>query len=204
MLRTGLFLLESISSGVFLWLGLYLITRDKPAHSSTVQRWWQRPAIAVGVAAVCEACAFVGLAMQLISDDPQKLVLWQRLTWWPEPLALPTLFWGVNLVTADEEGSPRAQLWGRITFFLLLVYAIGLAAVGTTTSFIFQFDAIRRVPRPPHYLEIPPSLPGHTLFEALAVGTLLLVTFLLARRYYATRNAARGQFKWLRACHEIT
>ncbi len=198
-MRTLLFLLESAISGVFLWLGLYLITRDNPAHDPRLRRWWQSPAVVMGVAMICQAWAFAGIAMQLISDDQRDMVLWARLTWWPEPFALSALLWGVVLVISDEETSPRARLWGRIATLFSLVCAISLSIVGVATNLVFQFDAIRRVPRPPHYLEIPPTVPGYLLFLIFVLGILLIATFLIFRRMRATQGDARGQFQWLSA-----
>ena len=68
-------------SGVFLWLGLYLVTRDTPIHGHHNQRWWRRSASTMGVAMICEACALAGIAMQMISDEPWRMVFWARLTW---------------------------------------------------------------------------------------------------------------------------
>ncbi len=198
-MRTLIFVLESAISGVFLWLGLYLVTRDNPIHGPRVRRWWQSPAVAIGVAMICAACVFAGIAMQLISDDPRDVVLWARMTWWPDPFALSALLWGVFLLITDEETSPRARLWYRIASLVSLVCASFLSVVGMTTNLVFRFDAIRRVPRPPHYLEIPHALPGSLLFDIFVIGTLLIATFLLFRRMRATQGRIRGQLQWLGA-----
>ncbi len=198
MLRTGTFLLESIFSGVFLWLGLYLITRDSPGDGRSARRWWQRPALATGVALLCVASYLLGLAIQVISDDPSELVLWLRLTWWTIPLACPAIFHGIFLVTAHAGRSPRMHLAGNIASVLLSAYALCLA-IGTvvTTNLFYQVEAVRRVQRPPYYLEVPPRFPLYALPIVLVIGTLLAVTFLLFRRYYADWNEPQKQFRWL-------
>ncbi len=197
MSRTELFCLESAFSGVFLWLGLYLITRDNPVHGRHPRRWWQRPALAAGVAFICMACFLVGIALGVISDDSREVVLWQRLTWWGAPVACSAFFWSVILVTTQHRTPPRVHHWSRIASFLLLAYASCVAVIGTATSYFFQFEAIRRVPRPPHYLEVPPRFPFYVLFVALVAVTLLATTFLLFYRYYAARDEARKQLQWL-------
>ncbi len=197
MLRIGLFLLESAFSGVFLWLGLYLITRDNLSHRTAARRWWQSSASSAGIALICVAAYLLGVAMQVVLDDPMKVVLWTRLTWWATPLACPAIFWSVVLVTTHEERSPGTQMVGRITVLLLLASALYVAASGVMTDLFFQFDAVRQVPRPPYYLEIPPRFPFYALFIALVVGTLLVATLVLFKRYFAVAKEARRQFQWL-------
>ncbi len=197
LVRTLLFLLEGTFSGVFLWLGLYLITRDNPAHDPQVRRWWQSPAVAMGAALVCVAWYLAGMTMIVISDDPRKVGLWMRLGGWATALACPPFLWSVILVTTDEETSLRARLWGHIASLLVLTYALTVATVGTMTDLLFRFEAIYRAPYPPYYLVVPPRFPFYALWVVLILGTLLASTSLLFRRMYATRDDARGRLRWL-------
>ncbi len=198
-MRTLLFLLESAFSGLFLWLGLYLITRDNPAHGPRVRRWWQSPALAIGTAIIGVAWYLVGMAIIVISDEPRKVALWMQLGWVGTALACPPYLWGMILVATDEETSPRTRLWGRIASLLVLAYALAVVTVGTMTDLLHRFEDIRRVPYPPYYLVIPPRFPFYALWVSLVVGTLLATAFLLFRRMYATRDDARGRFRWLGA-----
>lgn len=200
MLRTVIFLLECTFSGMFLWLGLYLITRDNPVEGRYFRRWWRRPALAMGLALICGAFYLVGVAVQYITDNQDQMVLWLRLTWWATPLACPTIFWSIFLVTVDERTLPRAHIVARIAAVLLFGYAIGVSGAGIGTNLFFQFDAIRRVPRWQHsILEIPPRYPFYGLFVVLILGTFLVVTLMLFRRYRTAQDAARTQFRWLGA-----
>ncbi len=199
MLRTGTYLLESIFSGVFLWLGLYLITRDNPGDGQGARRWWQRPALPAGVAHVCVAWYLLGVAMQVIIEDPRKLVLWLRLTWWTTPLACSAIFHAVFLLTSDEVRFPRARRAGYLVSALLFGCAACVAVAGMTTGLFYQFEAVRRVPRAPHYLEIPPRYPFYALAVIFIVGALLATAIMPLWRYFALRGSARGQFRWIGA-----
>ncbi len=197
MLRTGILVLESAFSGVFLWLGLYLITRDSPGRGQEARRWWQRPALAAGVAMIGVAWFLLGVAIQAITEEPRAVILWQRLTWWGGLLACPFYSWALFLVTTEPLSSQRASHWAGIVSLLLLTYAIGIAVVGSTTSLLFDYGAIRRVSRAVQNLEVPPQLPAYALEVVPILGMLLTSVFLLLRRYYASRDAAREQFRWL-------
>ncbi len=199
MLRTGTYLLESIFSGVFLWLGLYLITRDNPGDGQGARRWWQRPALVAGVAHVCVAWYLLGVAMQVIIEDPRKLVLWLRLTWPAAPLACSGIFHAVFLLASDEGRSPRARRAGYLVAALLFGCAACVAVVAMTTDLFYQFEAVRRVPRAPHYLEIPPRYPFYALAVIFIVGALLATAIMSLWRYFALRGSARGQFRWIGA-----
>jgi len=193
MLSTATFLEESVFSGLFLWLGLYLITRDTPGRG-----WWQRPAVATGVSIICIAWYMLGDAMGFSTVNFQEIALWIRLTWWSAALASPAFFHGISLVTAYEERSPRARFWNRLATMFFLVYAILLVTVGTTTkNEVFQFDKYGRQPEPPYTWELPPSYPLYGLWAALNIGTLLVSTAMLLWRYATTRSTAPAQFRWL-------
>jgi hypothetical protein len=199
MLRSGLFALECVFSGVFLWLGLYLITRDQATRNDDSVAWWRRPATAMGIAMLCEATVLAGVAMSVISDDPKRVVFWVRLTHWFEPFAVPAVLWAViRIVTSDATALVARRRAGIVTA-LLLMLAGCFAVLQTATNFIYRFDTVVRLAQSPHYLVVSPAYPGNALLGIYYVGTLLAAAVLLFRHYVAAHDEVRYQLRWLAA-----
>ena len=197
MLRTAIFLLECVFSGVFLWLGLYLITRDQRGQALQPRWWWQRAALSTGIAHVCVAWYLVGAGMQVVTDEPQTAGLWVRLTYWALPLACATVFHGILLVTTPADRPPRARRAGYAASALLFVCASVIAVASVTTDLFYRFEAVRPTTWRPHYLQVPPRAPFFIVEGLLIMGALLATTTLAFRRYFTLRDAARRQFRWI-------
>ncbi len=196
MLRIGIFLLESAFSGLALWLGLYLITRDERGEDPPGRDWWARPAPWIGLSLLSGACYFLGAATQAITDDPAALGRWLRLTWWAIPLPSVTLLRGILLLTAPAEPVSRARGLGARAAVLLVAGAIVVGVAGVATDRFFAFGSVQPVAAPPHYLEITSRTPFD--WEALAIVGVQLATMALAVRHHATlRGVARRQFRWV-------
>ena len=197
MLRGAIFLLECVFSGVFLWLGLYLITRDQRGQAYQARWWWQRAALSTGIAHICVAWYLVGAGMQVVADEPETAGLWVRLTYWALPLACATVFHGILLVTTPSDRPPRARHAGYVVSALLFVCASIIAVASVTTDLFYRFEAVRPVTWRPHYLQVPPRAPFFVVEGLLIVGALFATTTLAFRRYFALRDAARRQFRWI-------
>jgi hypothetical protein len=194
MLRFAIFLLECVFSGVFLWLGLYLITRDQRGQVQQPRWWWQRAALSTGIAHVCVAWYLVGAGMQVVADEPTTAGLWVRLTYWALPLACATVFHGILLVTTPADHTPRA---GYVASALLFVCSSVIAVASVTTDLFYRFEAVRPTTWRPNYLQVPPRAPFFIVEGVLIMGALLATTVLAFRRYFTLRDAARRQFRWI-------
>jgi hypothetical protein len=196
MYRVGIFALECLFSGIFLWLGLYLVTHD-PRNREEQAPWWQRPALSSGASLLCVAWYLLGVANQIIAEDSATLGRWMRLTYWAVPLACALILAGILAVTTPEHYSQHARrIRNRISAVVLLC-ALGLALGGTFTDWFYDFGAVRRVERPPYYLEIPPRYPNYGVMVVFIIGTLLAMAFVPLWRYFSMSHLARQQFRWI-------
>jgi drug/metabolite transporter (DMT)-like permease len=196
MLRVALFSLECLFSGVFLWLGLYLITRD---HPNRAIKLWQRSALSMGIALLFAAVYLLGIAMELILEGPSRIVTWQRLTGWAVSLAVSTTFHGMLLVTDHEQRSANRRRAGYAVSLLLLICAACMAVLASATNLFNQYEAVQRIPWEPNYFQIPPRYPYYAFGVIFIIGTLLGSTILPIRRYFVLRGEARRQFRWIAA-----
>jgi hypothetical protein len=197
MLRVGIFTLECLFSGIYLWLGLYLITRAHVEHDGSTRRWWQRPALSTGLALLSVACYLLGLAIQILLEDVEAVNRWQRLAYWAQPMGCAFIFHGILLVTGHEGRSRRLQLAGHFFSFCLFVGAICLALMSSLTDLVYRYEATRRLSRPPYFFEVPPRYPWYALIVVYILGALLVMTFMPLRRYLALADESRRPFRWI-------
>jgi hypothetical protein len=195
MLQTGIFLMESTFSGLFLWLGLYVITRDKIGRNPDPRRWWHRPALSAGLALICVACYLFGYAMQVISANPTTAIRWLRITYWALPLSIPTIFWATTLLVTSGDIPQRIHATYRVTFWVFLFAAIGISVASTMTDRFYRFEDVPTTSLWPKYQEVPPRYPAYALFIALILGGLIATIGVIAQNYRAVQGFARGQLR---------
>ncbi len=197
MFQKTMYIVETVAGGSFLWLGLYLFTRELPVQR-TGPYWWRRPALLASLAMMLTSIFLFGTAIQSITTTMSDFVLWQKLTWWPVPVAVALWLWVILLIVKDDGTKPRSVLWGWAFPLVALTYGAMLSVVGTFSEVLFRYDEVRLQESSFAYFFIPPRVPEHYFYGGYVVITLLTASVLLLRLYIRTRDDHRRQgIKWL-------
>jgi hypothetical protein len=175
------FYAESVTGGLFLWLGLYILTRGFPIMPATQERvWWRQGTFAAGCSFVLASWFIFGIAIRSIVAIEQEYVFWLRVTWWAAPVASICWLRAVWLIPFSER---KAQLTGPMRWALwgATVAAAFVALASFFDRAIFHYSAIVATGAAwTDYYHVPPVVPRYYLFVAL----LLLVFFSCAGHLY--------------------
>ncbi|VAW32620.1 hypothetical protein MNBD_CHLOROFLEXI01-2231 [hydrothermal vent metagenome] len=181
MLPTVILYTASLTSASFLWFGIFVITRRRIIPKTP---WWQDSLIFTGVAAILIAWYLVGIGLETAAPTRETTLFWDRLTWWPAPIAIALWFRAVILlpgVRSDKPDTARFNLH-QLSIFLLAL-ALGIGLLGPTTNLLFRYpDTLFRAEPFPHYI-VPATQLGFRLYLIFLIITLSLSTWLLWRRY---------------------
>lgn len=163
MLKTSVFLVESVGAAFVFWLGLFISTRSiAPQRARLAQYYlWKNPSLLAGSAITLLAFFLFGVAMQTVAETPQQFLIWQQLTWWTIPVAMYGFCWSTILLYYRQQVSEDS--WRRLILLawiiagwaLLLVLAIlaGILVQGEQIQEIQSSFASYRTPvRMPWYL----------------------------------------------------
>lgn len=192
-----MYIVETVAGGSFLWLGLYLFTRELPVQR-THPSWWRRPALLASLAMVLTSIFLFGTAIQSITTTMSDFVLWQKLTWWPVPCAVALWLWVILLIVRDDGTKPPSIFWGWVFPLIVLVYGAILSVVGTFSEVLFRYGEVRLQESSFAYFFVPPRVPEHYFYGGYVVVTLLTASVLLLHLYISTVNRHRRQaIKWL-------
>lgn len=192
-----MYIVETIAGGAFLWLGLYLFTRELPVQR-TSPYWWRRPALLASLAMVLTSIFLFGTAIQSITTTMTEFVLWQKLTWWPVPFAVALWLWVILLIVKDGGTKPPSVLSEWVFPLVVLAYGATLSVVGTFSEVLFRYEEVRSQESSFAYFFVPPRVPAHYFYGVYVVITLLTASVLLLRLYIRTGDKHRRQgIKWL-------
>ncbi|MCP4421346.1 MAG: hypothetical protein GY805_32445 [Chloroflexi bacterium] len=180
MLPTVILYTASLTSASFLWFGIFVITRRRITPKIP---WWQDSPIFTGVAAILTAWYLVGIGLETVATTPETYLFWDRLTWWPVPIAIALWFRAIILLPGIRSDKPEsAQVSLHQLSILLLGLALVLGLIGPTTNLLFRYqDTLFRSTPFAHYI-VPSTQLGFRLYLIFLVITLSLSTWLLWRR----------------------
>lgn len=194
LIRWVTFYAESLTGGLFLWLGLYILSRGFPLdRGAEKRRWWRHGTFAAGLSFVLTAWFIFGIALRSIVVDQDEYVLWLRLTWWSVPLALVLWLRAVWLIPAKGEPAElsdreRWVLWGGLTAAALLAF------LSFTANTVFRYqDVVATAAAWTDYYHIPPNTPPYYLFIAFLLLILFSTALSLYRRYRSTPPGSLAQ-----------
>ena len=76
LIRWVTFYAESLTGGLFLWLGLYILSRGFPLdRGAEKRRWWRHGTFAAGLSFVLTAWFIFGIALRSIVVDQDVVTL---------------------------------------------------------------------------------------------------------------------------------
>ncbi|RMF26559.1 MAG: hypothetical protein D6759_19480, partial [Chloroflexi bacterium] len=200
MARTVVFWLENLAAGLFLWFGLYLLTRDLPAGRRETRSpwWWHLPSLWASTTMGLVALFFFGVAIRSTMPTVEEYIFWRKMTWWGMPIT-GALWLRIVVFLGAEEGRWRSSpLWERVIFPFILLYAIFIALTGTFTELIWSFRGTYPGPLFESFI-ISASKPAFYLYGAYYSGIMWVSAVLLFRLYQGGQgNRSRRQgFKWM-------
>lgn len=194
------FYAESFTGGLFLWLGLYILSRGFPlAQNPSERAWWRQGNFAAGISFALASWFIFGIAIRSIVPLESEYTFWLRMTWWSAPLALVCWLRAVWLIPYPEQPAQLSKPMG-VALWLILFAAAVLALVSFWDGTIFDYRATEATGATwTDYFHVPPIVPRYYIFIAL----LLLVLFTSAGHLYhrfqmsPRHSHERAEFRWL-------
>lgn len=156
----------------FLWMGVFIISRDRPLDRNAVP-FWQRPGVLAGFSCVLASIALLGIAVQFVMQDVQRFIFWTKLTWWAVPPAAVFWFYAVSEITSPlGQLSPKWRRLKNIRNVFWMSAAILIFHAGISTNLIFRYDQAVWVTRNFHSRWFLPTGPYYFLHAAFLLMTL--------------------------------
>lgn len=202
MEQTLVFWLENIAAGLFLWFGLYIMTRDLLSRDDAElpERWWwlRQPALWASLAMILTSWFFFGVAVRTMAPTAAEYVLWLRRTWGGMPIAIVFWFWVVIFLCTEASQRRNYRVRKLVIFLVIPLIAAFLSVAGTFTDFLQRFQDTREVASFERFY-IPPNMPAYYIYFVFFLGILSVSAVLLTIQYRKTRGDSRRQegFKWL-------
>lgn len=183
-IRWFTFYAESLTGGLFLWLGLYILSRGYPIGvKSNDLVWWRRSTFAAGCSFVLASWFIFGIALRSIVTTERETIFWLRVTWWATPLAL--IFWLRAVWLMPQQGKvgqmSQAMRW---VLWVGAAAAASLALLGFFDGGVFHYSGIVSTGATwTDYYYIHPVVPRYYLFVTLLLLVLLSTAGHLYWRY---------------------
>lgn len=194
------FYAESLTGGLFLWLGLYVLSRGFPMSPKTMTRhWWRQGNFAAGLSFVLASWFIFGIALRSIVPIENEYAFWLRVTWWSAPLALVCWLRAVWLMPFASRPVPLSHRM-RMMLWLVLVAAASLALVSFWNNTVFNYQGIVATQAAwTDYYYVPPVVPRYYVFIALLLLVLISSAVHLYRRYWLSplHSRERSEFRLL-------
>lgn len=178
------FYAESLTGGLFLWLGLYVLSRGFPLSQKPPARtWWRQGNFAAGMSFVLASWFIFGIAIRSIVPVADEYAFWLRITWWSAPLALLCWLRAVWLIPYAAGPAVLSRLMRGVLWGVTLAAAI-LAVISFGNNNIFDFQAIVTTNATwTDYYYIPPVVPRYYFFVTLLLLVLVSSAGHLYLRY---------------------
>ena len=132
--------LQNLVSALFLWFGLFLLTRRKGMKIPTAR--WNDPLFLISILLIMISWQFLGVSLRSEAFTAQSFLLRAKATWWVSPICM--FLWcrssflifkaNTNKHISPKKFQPLLTLFG--------IFSVVLAFLGTFTEWIFQFSNI--------------------------------------------------------------
>ena len=182
-----IFIIEALAAATFLWLGLFITTRDKP-ETTSLKHYLKRPSNLASGALILMAIFLSGVAINSPASNNEEFLFWLHATWWAIPIAVALWFWCAVLLAASERNT-ELYIQEKLFVFLFLLYGLICGVVGTTSDYFFLDSQVTSTA---NIYNIAPSWPGYHVYRFFVISASWAAVVVLLSSYIRYTRSKEG------------